>query len=204
MTSFNVDQKGNVISKINFDDFSTSVSLNDTVSHAKCSHIVKLDVIAVISNPARYGRRYQLFNEFCDRMTNEPMVRLMTIELQQGNRPFATNSNIKLRTKHQLWHKENMINIGVNNLPDDWEYMAWIDTDIDFQNKGWCRETIEQLQTYDIVQLFQHAIDLGPTGETMHLHTSFMSLYVNGEPMNNYSKSTNYKNGHKIFLCQKV
>lgn len=179
----------------------TKVSSNEMLSsYQKCTHNSKLDVIAVVSNPVRYQKRYKLYNEFCERMSKETNVRLTTIELQQGCRPFATNSKIKLRTMDEIWMKENLINVATQHLPEDWEYMAWIDTDIEFQNKDWARETIEQLQTYSVVQMFQHAIDLGPTGETLLVHTSFMSLYVNGEPMNNYTKHTNYKNGHTGFI----
>lgn len=173
-----------------------SVCLEDLSFHNKQTHKAYLDVVAVVSNPARYSRRYQLFIEFCERMKKEPLVRLLTVELQNGHRPFVTNSKVRLRTDSELWHKENLINIGVQSLPADWEYVAWIDTDLEFQNKNWARETIEQLQTYSVVQLFSHAVDLGPNGETLHIHTSFAYLYINGEPMNNYSKHTNYKNGH--------
>lgn len=148
-------------------------------SHKKHSHQAKLDVIAVISNPVRFERRYQLFNEFCERMRREPQVRLMTVELQQGNRPFATDSKLKYRTNHELWHKENMINMGIQHLPKDWEFCAWIDTDIEFQNKNWVRETLEELQTYDVVQMFSHAIDLGPNGESLQTHIGFMYAYIN-------------------------
>ena len=145
------------------------------------THNAPLYVIAVVSNPARFTKRYTLFNEFCERMKDEKHVKLIGIELQQGSRPFQTNSIIKLRTNDELWFKENLINLAVSHLPDDWEYMAWIDTDIEFQNKDWARETIEQLQTYKIVQLFSHAIDLGSKGETLHVHIGFCYQYVNGE-----------------------
>jgi hypothetical protein len=150
-------------------------------SHSKYTSHAKLHVIAVISNPVRFARRYQLFNEFCERMKREPRVSLLTVELQQGNRPFATNATLKYRTKHEIWYKENLINLGVQHLPSDWQYMAWIDADIEFVNKNWAKETIEQLQTYDVVQLFSHATDLGPNGETLQVHTGYMYLYVNGE-----------------------
>ena len=166
----------------------------------------KLDVIAVVSNPVRFQRRYKLFIDFCERMALEPHVRLWAVELQQRGRPFVTNAQIKLRTKDELWYKENLINVGVQHLPPDWEYMAWIDTDIEFQNKDWARETIEQLQTYDIVQLFSHAIDLGPNGEAMMTHLGFNYLYVNGEKMSNYEKTKEYKMGHTgyAFACRKA
>lgn len=170
------------------------------------THNAKLDVVVVISNPVRYQTRYRLFNEFCDRMSTEPNVRLLAVELQQRGRPFVTRSQVKLRTKHEIWFKENLINIGVQHLPPDWEYLAWIDADIEFQNKNWAQETIEQLQIYDIVQLFSHAVDLGPNGEVMLTHLGFNYLYVNGEQMANYSSvSSGLKFGHTgyAFACRK-
>jgi hypothetical protein len=166
---------------------------------------VYLDVIAVISNPAQYQRRYDLFEQFCLHMKEFPQVRLTTLELQQRARPFQTSAKIKLRTKHELWHKENMVNIAVTHLPSDWEYVAWIDADITFQNKNWVRDTIDALQTYAIVQLFSHAIDLGPKDETLQVHTGFCYLHVHNEPMNNYRPNTPYKNGHTGygFACRK-
>ena len=140
-----------------------------------------LYVISVVSNPARFNTRYRLFNEFCERMKSEKNIVLVTVELQQKSRPFVTDSTIKLRTDHELWYKENLINIATKYLPWDWEYMAWIDSDIEFHNKNWVKETIEQLQTYKIVQLFSHAIDMGIKKETLHVHVGFAYQYVNGE-----------------------
>ena len=139
-----------------------------------------LDVIAVVSNPAQFSRRYELFNEFCARLATQKNVRLTTIELQQRARPFCTDAKIKVSSKHELWHKENLINVAVQQLPADWEYMAWVDADIIFQNESWALDTINQLQTYSIVQLFTHAVDLGPRGETLQVHTGFAYQFCQG------------------------
>jgi len=152
----------------------------------------KLYVIAVVSNPARFERRYKLFNEFCVRMKEEKQIELVTIELQQNSRPFITESQIKLRTDHELWFKENLINIAVRHLPKNWEYMAWIDSDLEFQNKDWVRETIEQLQTYKVVQLFSHCLDLGIKHEALQVHTGIFYAYRNGEVYNPPTKYGNY------------
>ena len=174
MEFFNRDEESKISeSKIDYGD-------NICTSKKKTSSCI-LYVIAVISNPARFARRYELFNEFCDRMNYEKNVKLITIELQQGCRDFVTNSTIKLRTDDEIWYKENLINIAATHLPNDWEYMAWIDADIEFQNKNWARDTIEQLQTYKILQLFSHAIDLGIKDETLQVHMGFCYQYVNGE-----------------------
>jgi hypothetical protein len=114
-------------------------------------------------------------------MKANPKVHFIGVELQQGDRPFATDAKIKLRTVHELWYKENMINIGVQSLPTGWQYMAWIDTDIEFQRADWAEETIDELQHYSIVQLFSHAVDLGPNKETIKVHQGFGYNYNKGE-----------------------
>lgn len=152
-----------------------------TYVHKPCTRQSVLDVVAVISNPARFSRRYQLFMEFCARMRATPRVRLFTVELQQRARPFATNADLKLRTKHEIWHKENLINVAVTHLPPDWQYVAWIDADLEFQNPRWVDDTLEELQTYSVLQLFSHAIDLGPNGETLQVHTGFAYQYMLGK-----------------------
>jgi hypothetical protein len=138
--------------------------------------------VSVISNPVRYKRRYELFRKFEKHML-ESGVNLIVVETQQGDRPFqvtsATNPNhIQLRTYDEVWIKENMINIGVSRLPSTWQYLAWIDADIQFMRDDWASETVEQLQTYDVVQMFQTAIDLGPNGEALQVHQGFVSEYI--------------------------
>jgi hypothetical protein len=181
------------------------IDVEELYDHKKDTRGALLDVVAVVSNPARFNRRYELFQQFCKRMENTPNVRLLTVELQQRARPFVTDSTIKLRTEHELWHKENLINIGIEKLPSDWEYVAWIDSDIEFLNPNWAQEALEELQTFSIIQLFGQAIDLGPTKQTLQVHTSFMCLYYNDVPMNNYSKLKEYKNGHTgyAWACRK-
>jgi hypothetical protein len=159
------------------------------INHQKRTDRVYLDVIAVVSNPVEFSSRYRLFQEFCSRMRREPQIRLTAIEVQHGNKPFSTDAKLKYRTADEVWHKENMINVAVASLPADWEYMAWVDADIEFQRKDWVAETSRQLQHYDIVQLFSHAIDLGPNGEAFETHTGFCYQWVknpdNMEPKNN-------------------
>lgn len=136
-----------------------------------------LYVVSVISNPARFKRRYQLFNEYTERMNKNPKVKLYTTELQLGNRPFATNSTFKVRSNHNLWHKENLINYTIARLPEEANYIAWIDADITFLNPQWAEETIEKLQEFNVVQPWTSAIDMGPNQEIMQTHESFCSVY---------------------------
>lgn len=112
-------------------------------------------------------------------------VNLHTIELQTGDRPFAITDacnphHIQVRNWDILWHKENLLNIAISKLPCDWETVAWIDADVEFVRRDWVEETLHQLQIYQVVQMFETAIDLGPTGQTLAVHKSFMSEYIKG------------------------
>lgn len=145
-----------------------------------------LHVIVPINNYVRYESRYRLFEQFQEEMLANPNVQLWTVEVAFGDRrhemTVADNPNhIQLRTHDELWHKENMINLAIARLPEDWEYVAWIDGDIRFiSNLNWATETLHVLQHYKVCQLFQNAIDLGPNGETLQVHTGFAYAWING------------------------
>lgn len=134
-------------------------------------------VVAVISNPIGYRSRYELYRKFKHEMEAFG-VQLFTVEMAFGDRPFEVTHhsnpmNLQVRSWDELWHKENLINLGIARLPSDWEYVAWVDADITFVNKHWVSETIRQLQHYMVVQLFQTAVDLGPSKECIQVHTGF-------------------------------
>lgn len=75
--------------------------------------------------------------------------------------------HIKLRTKSELWLKENAINLGVQSLPRDWEQVCWLDSDVHFLRPNWVGECIHKLQHYSFLQMFSHARDLGPNYEML-------------------------------------
>ena len=125
-----------------------------------------LHVIAVISNPQRYETRYDLYNKFAKHVEDSG-AKLWTVETAFGDRPHEITASdhsqhIQLRTSTELWHKENMINIGISRLPANWEYVAWIDADVTFARPDWALETLHQLQHYKVVQMFSDCMDLSP------------------------------------------
>ncbi len=139
-----------------------------------------LHVISVISNICEFKRRWQLFKEFKERMeaeenrTNDssgPLLKFYVVELAYGTQSFHMTDpmnpqHLQLRTEHALWHKENMINIGVKKLlPIDWKVMAWIDGDIEFENPNWVGDTLKVMQVCDVAQMFTTCFDLGKNPE---------------------------------------
>jgi hypothetical protein len=156
------------------------------IASNKLQHLV---VITVISNPIRYRRRYELYQTFAENM-REAGATLITVEQAFGERPFeVTNGenplHVQVRTVDELWHKENMINIGINyasQVYPDWRYLAWVDADVMPMTgsvRHWLEETVQQLQHYHVVQMFKSAFDLDPQNNVIgQPQESFMSKYV--------------------------
>lgn len=165
-----------------------------------------LHVISVISNPVRYKTRVKLFKEFMARMEATPGVTLWVVEATFGKRPptVADPKNphhIIVRADCELWHKENLINIGASRLPDDAEYVMWCDGDVAFQDANWAHETVEALQHYAVVQPFSHAIEYGPNGQPLdepnhsHQHKGFVYCWERGEKLGHKNKLCGWKYG---------
>lgn len=158
----------------------------------------KLNVIIVISNPCLYAKRYILLKEFVKRIEEEEEhVNLFVVELVYENQKFIiTNKNnknhLQLKTEVPLWHKENMINLGVKYLlPKDYKAFAWIDADIEFDSCTWALDTLKILNGYkDIVQLFSHCIDMDQEKNNLNIFNSFGYCF---EKQKNYTtKGTDY------------
>ena len=160
----------------------------------------KLNVIICCSNPCQYASRYRLAKEFIKRINenNSDDVNLYVIELVYKSQEFhiteKNNPNhLQLKTESQpMWHKENLLNIGIKKLlPESWKYVAWIDADIEFDNAHWASDTLKliseisddsDLCTYDIVQLFSHALDMNSQQITMSIFAGFGYQYIHKKP----------------------
>jgi hypothetical protein len=148
------------IKQIKMDEIRQAIMNNDPVDDV-------LHVIAVTSNPCQFARRYILAREFLSRMEQEKNVCVYMVELAYGNHKFYVTDpknprHLQIRGQVPLWHKENMINIGVKKLlPPSWKAMAWIDADVEFENTDWAMVGLKVLNgCRDVIQLFSHAVDM--------------------------------------------
>lgn len=163
-----------------------------------------LHVIGVCSNPVRYHSRYRLAREWHEHMAATPNVRLHMVEAAFGDRhhEVTTSENVDhllLRTKSEIWIKENMINLGVRHLlPRDWRYVAWVDADVFFRDPNWAQETIHQLQHFPVVQPWQQCVDLGALGNIMQTFQSFGFLHQRGVKKQKWNGEP-YEYGHSGF-----
>lgn len=170
----------------------------DTISYPhKELHRVPADlssfwVITVLSNPVRYKRRYELYWKFAE-MCEHAGVKLITVEQAFGQRPFMVTKpgnpfHLQVRSVEELWHKENMINMGVKHacaiappMGLKVDKIAWVDADCRSTRppRDWFEETWHQLQHYEFVQMWEYLLDLDVTHAPIGgPQPSFMSNYI--------------------------
>jgi hypothetical protein len=144
----------------------------------------RLYVVTAISNPCRYRARYNLYRAFEKHCADGGAI-LYTVEMAFGGRPFEITDacnprHVQVRGDNELWHKENLLNIGISRLPAEAKYIAWIDADIEFARPDWAQETLHQLQHYAMVQMFSHSVDLGPDAQPVDSAISWMESLRKG------------------------
>lgn len=136
----------------------------------------------------RYASRYKLYSKF-EAMIKATGANLITVEQAFGDRPFMITerdnvNHLQVRSVDELWHKENMVNLGIQylmQLDPQAQYVAWIDADVHPMRppKEWLEETVQQLQHYEFVQMFETALDLDPSGNPHgRIHQGFIATYV--------------------------
>jgi hypothetical protein len=149
----------------------------------------KMNVIIVISNPCLYAKRYILLKEFVNRFEEEEEnVNLFIVELIYTNQKFIVTdkknkNHLQIKTDTPIWHKENMVNLGVKYLlPKNYKAFAWIDADLEFENHTWAMDTLKILNgCKDVVQLFSHCIDMNHDETTLNAFNSLAYCYTKGK-----------------------
>lgn len=64
--------------------------------------------------------------------------------------------------------RENLVNVGIKHLPDDWQYMAWIDQHIYWEDQYWFEKSIWLMSHHNINQLLNGSEFLNVTNGTMY------------------------------------
>lgn len=156
--------------------------------HKPSANLDHFYVITVISNPKRYKRRYELYWHFKE-MVEDAGVKLITVEQAFGHRPFMVTDpsnpfHVQVRTIEELWHKENMINLGTHRarqIDPKAREVAWVDADCFPVTPAinWFEETWHALQHYEFVQMWEYLINFGPQNQPVSgPQMSFMKTYA--------------------------
>jgi hypothetical protein len=59
-----------------------------------------------------------------------------------------------------MWQKERLLNIGINHLPKDCDYVAWIDCDVIFGQPGWVSDAVHELDRAGVCHLYRSVYHL--------------------------------------------
>lgn len=140
-----------------------------------------LYVLTMLENPLRWRSRYQNYSQF-ERMVEESGAILYTAEVALGGRKFEVTTpdnpqHLQLRTQCEFWHKENALSLLAARLPASCKYLATFDADIEFARRDWAQEILHQLQHYDVIQPFSHALNLGADDEPTDYSPPHSFLY---------------------------
>lgn len=126
--------------------------------------------VTAFFNPMRFIAKLDNYMKF--RAANKKQgLKLLTVELAFGNRPFQLTGKdadmlIQIKSDAILWHKEALLNIGINQLPQDCDKVVWLDADVIFTDDQWIAKTAEMLQRYKVLQLFKKVSFLNKKGKT--------------------------------------
>ena len=115
-------------------------------------------------NPMGYARRLANYRMFRRRLG----VPLVTVEWAWAGGvgyqldPGDADILIQLSSPDLMWQKERLLNVALQSLPAECRYVAWLDCDLVFEDAEWPQRTIELLDRFPVLQMFEHAYDLEP------------------------------------------
>jgi len=124
------------------------------------------DIAAVccLFNVNKSEKRLNNYKLFFEKF-KKTKIELLTVELALGDAPFELNEYpnvIQVRSDSILWHKERLMNIGIEKLINDgYEKIMWLDADIIFEHtENLAHDISKELDNNIICQLFSSTCDL--------------------------------------------
>lgn len=146
-----------------------------------------LYVVTPIFNAARWRSRWRLYADF-KKMVAESGAILLTVEVALGDREFVCTTpddpfSLQLRTSHEIWYKEQSINLGIQKLcqiAPKWSKVAWVDADCHFARYDWADETKQLLEHYPAIQMWSELHDLNSEHELVGTNRSFAANWIEG------------------------
>lgn len=137
----------------------------DTVKIKPAKYYNPVNDICLITcfyNSNAYKSKTENYNTFIQKI-DLANLNYITVECAFGKQPFSLKKSpniIQLRTKDIMWQKERLLNIALENVPNKFKKIIWVDCDVLFENPDWAKETSILLNQYKIVQPFKDAIRL--------------------------------------------
>ncbi len=125
--------------------------------------------ITFFFNPSRSVLRSENYRVFREASRRQGLP-LLAIELAFGDDAFELKPGVdaeilvQKRARSVLWQKERIVNLAVESLPPEAEFVCWIDADLVFDDDDWIAETEALLASNVAVQPFSQIIFLPEGG----------------------------------------
>lgn len=129
---------------------------------ARYAPVDDLWIVTTHYNPAGYARRQRHSERFRAHL-HACGLRVLTVECAFGDQPFLlapAPDVLRVRARDVLWQKERLINLAIASLPPACTKVAWIDSDVLFENPAWAVETSRLLDRVALAQPFASIIRL--------------------------------------------
>ncbi|MCX7999123.1 MAG: hypothetical protein N3A69_09270, partial [Leptospiraceae bacterium] len=111
-------------------------------------------------NPAGYKVKKENYLQFREQFESKGIF-LLTLEQYLDHSELKTLKNIiSIQGGATLWQKERLLNLGISQLPKEYQFIAWMDCDILFESLNWIEEAIQKLSTYSILQPYSQVFRL--------------------------------------------
>ncbi len=118
--------------------------------------------ITTYYNPQNYKSRYNNFKIFKQNLRTP----LLVVEFSHNGKFELTSEDatilVQIPKGDILWQKERLLNVALKNLPKEVDNVAWIDSDVLFENNNWPERAEKLLKKNKIIQLFSHMVHLSP------------------------------------------
>ena len=115
----------------------------------------RLWAVTSFFNPAKFRRKLPNYRMFRNRLA----VPLVTVELSHGDTfelgPGDADILVQLRGGDVMWQKERLLNIAISHLPNECDYVAWLDCDVVFSRSDWAYAAILELDRASMCQLYR-------------------------------------------------
>lgn len=123
----------------------------------------KLAVCTCYFNPLGWQTRVDHFQRFAEAVLSQGAdLHVIAAVTKDDPKTFLPEIGggtvIVVEMDSLLWQKERMLNLLIERLPVEYDKVAWLDSDILFDNPRWVEETCRQLDRFRIVQLFSQAV----------------------------------------------
>jgi len=117
-------------------------------------------------NPAGYRLRLKNYRVFRAHLG----VPLLTVELSVSGHYELEETDadvlIRIPATSVLWQKERLLNVGLDHLPQEAKFIAWVDCDVIFDEQGWFKQIPLVLSDYPVAQLYSEIVDLMKDGSS--------------------------------------